>query len=180
MKDGNLLSLWTVCGARRAPMQVSNVGTNKGMIETRSPAVPDRWFQYDELEKIETGEYAGAVYLPVKNFVSTGNNVYAVNVVVREKCSTGSCDSKQSAVYEMMTLQMKTPRYEEPELSNTDYAVIIGVSAGLGGCIIIFLVVGVSFLLVPRFCIVYKLVQVAVIVKRKRAARAALKVRQKK
>merc|ERR1711907_300015 len=137
MKNPNQWTAWTVCGMKKTMNWVDDGGKVIER-ETSDRAATGKWFKVSELSKI--GDLNNKLTYSLTGLKEDNNNVYLVNVVVKD---TTDSQNPSYAAYEMMTLQMRTPRYEEPELSSTDWAVIIGVSCGLGACIIIFVIVAV-------------------------------------
>eukprot|EP00294_Goniomonas_avonlea_P003381 CAMPEP_0114555330 /NCGR_PEP_ID=MMETSP0114-20121206/8691_1 /TAXON_ID=31324 /ORGANISM="Goniomonas sp, Strain m" /LENGTH=495 /DNA_ID=CAMNT_0001740447 /DNA_START=22 /DNA_END=1509 /DNA_ORIENTATION=- len=163
LKYAEKWTAWTVCGTR---LTLDRVDQNKAVEkydtnEARRAKEPV-WFAQEGPELVYDPDGSGQLNLDITGLVDKNNNVYLVNVVVKDEASAAASGNRtEHAVYEFMTLQMQTPRYQTPKLKSTDYAVIIGVSVGLGACIIVFVVV-------------------ALIVRHKRKQRLQKRIRSKK
>lgn len=161
LKKANEWTAWTVCGAR---LTMDRIDANKQLEQLQTNekrrAKEPVWFKQEELTADPSG--TGELNIDLSGLLDANNNVYMVNIVVQDDpANAAGVNRTEMAVYEFMTLQMQTPRYQTPELSGTDYAVIIGVSVGLGLCIVVFVVV-------------------ALIVRHKRKQRLQKRIRAKK
>jgi len=67
----------------------------------------------------------GRLSLLLQGLEEGRNNVYVINVVVRDD-ATG-----ERAPYKFLTLQMRTAKYEPPELSGGAIGLLVGLSVGL-------------------------------------------------
>jgi hypothetical protein len=159
VKDPTQWTAWTVCGANHTLDRVDgDLKVTEGLTAETRRSQPLVWID-QKAEQIKKSS-SNQLQVAIVGLKSDNNNVYLINVITREK-PTSASNQTETAVYEFMTLQMRTPRYETPKLNDTDYAIIIGVSCGLGACIVIF-------------------VGVAILVRHKRKQKLAQRIRMKK
>ena len=156
LKNPTKWTAWTAGGLQRTTNWVSHTGEVwHGGHRTEA----SKWFSVSELNRVRGNNQQ--VMLPLSGLKNDNNNVYIVNVNVRQK-STG-----EIAPLKMMALQMRTPVYDSPELVPRDAGVIIGelsvrlwhsfspshivsgISVGLGASMVVFLTVAI-FIRVKR------------------------------
>lgn len=138
LKNPTKWTVWTAGGLQRTMNWVSQSGE---VWHGGDRSEPSKWFSVAELNRVRGNNQQ--VMLPVSGLKNDNNNVYIINVNVRRK-STG-----ETTPLQMMTLQMRTPVYDTPELVPRDAGVIIGISAGLGASMIVFLMAAI-FIRVKR------------------------------
>lgn len=138
LKNPTKWTVWTAGGLQLTANWVSQSGEVwHGGDRTQA----SKWFAVAELLRVRGNNQK--VQLSLSGLKNDNNNVYIINVNARKK-STG-----ETTPLHMMTLQMRTPVYDSPAMVPRDAGVIIGISAGLGASIIVFLAVAI-FIRVKR------------------------------
>jgi hypothetical protein len=115
LKNPTKWTVWTAGGLQRTMNWVSQSGE---VWHGGERTEPSKWFSVAELNRVRGNNQQ--VTLPLSGLKNDNNNVYIINVNVRSK-STGETTPMQ-----IMTLQMRTPVYNSPELVPRDAGVIIG------------------------------------------------------
>ena len=115
LKNPAKWTVWTAGGLQRTMNWVSRSGE---VWHGGDRSEPSAWFSVTELTRVRGNNQQ--VMLPLSGLKNHNNNVYMINVNARRK-STGEITPLQ-----MMTLQMRTPVYDAPELVPRDTGVIIG------------------------------------------------------
>jgi len=165
LKEEQRYTMWTSCGL----VETSGRITSDRTLQVRPPArdggwaaIPPeinqgmgpegKWWEERELNRdVNTGRW----YLRLEGLREDRNNVYIINVVAKHIASG------ETAAYTMLALQLKTAKYKPPELGPSDVALL----SSIGGLVLALILI---------FCLT------ALFVQRKRLARRATRVRDKR
>merc|ERR1711907_630151 len=140
----NNWTLSTPCGVKYA---MDHIQAIKSIVDepmtAEQRALPGKWWKASELKPSLTHE--GMIGIEVSGFKNDKNQVYLVNVVVRDASplTQGSQTSNSIAAYNVATMQASEPVYQEPKIEGTNLLVMIAVGASLGGCLVIFIAIAV-------------------------------------
>jgi len=145
MKNSERYTLWTTCGLFFTADRISS----KRKIELRPPdrdggwaSIPPslnpygadgKWWNARDVELLRDGA-AGTVALKLEGMSEDRNNVYLINVVVRDE------ETGETAPYNLLTLQYKTAKYVPPKLESPDVALLVGIGSTLGFLVLAFIV----------------------------------------
>lgn len=124
IKDPLLRNYWTTCGVQRSGTPVVPSG-NVSLDSRRA-----EWLSIRSFDQLEDGRLARSL----KGLDDSDNNVYAINVVVRNVV-TG-----EQAVYKPHVLQRKTPLYVAPDATGpAQMGIIIASACSIGAIVLLFL-----------------------------------------
>jgi len=115
VKDPLARTFWTVCG-------VEKYGTLMPPDGNLSNTANDTWIPIRDVDQLEDGRFR----FVIKGFNDEDNNLYLINVLVRNR-ATG-----EVAAYHFHTVQRRTPVYSPPEVGGPEIGLIVGVSVGIG------------------------------------------------